>query len=42
MDRMSKLRREVLYDLDIFLSVAYLAVILAAPQGAFAWGREGH
>ena len=23
-------------------SVAYLAVILATPQGAFAWGREGH
>ena len=23
-------------------SVTYLAVILATPQGAFAWGREGH
>jgi hypothetical protein len=23
-------------------SVAYVAVILAIPQGAFAWGREGH
>ncbi|MGD0010727.1 MAG: S1/P1 nuclease [Terriglobia bacterium] len=22
--------------------MAYLAVILATPQGAFAWGREGH
>ena len=23
-------------------SVAFLAVILAVPPGAFAWGREGH
>jgi len=23
-------------------SVAYLAVIMVTPQGAFAWGREGH
>jgi hypothetical protein len=22
--------------------MAYLAVILATPQGTFAWGREGH
>jgi hypothetical protein len=23
-------------------SVAFLAVVLVMPQGAFAWGREGH
>jgi hypothetical protein len=37
---MSRLWRQVLYDL--FVTVAYLAVILATPQGAFGWGREGH
>ncbi len=26
----------------MFVAVAYLAVILAIPQGAFAWGREPH
>ena len=41
-DRMSRLRRRFLYDRDIFVTVAYLAVVLATPQGAFAWGREGH
>jgi hypothetical protein len=39
---MSRLRRGFLYDRDILVSVAYLAVILAASQRAFAWGREGH
>jgi hypothetical protein len=39
---MSSLRRHFLYDRDIFVTVVYLAVILAIPQGAFAWGREGH
>jgi hypothetical protein len=39
---MSRLRRPFLYERDIFVAVAYLAVILAIPQRAFAWGREGH
>jgi hypothetical protein len=39
---MPRLWRAVLYDLDIFATVAFLAVILAIPQGSFAWGREGH
>ena len=39
---MSKLWRSVLHDSGIFVTVACLAVILATPQGAFAWGREGH
>jgi hypothetical protein len=39
---MSRLGRPFLYDRDIFVSVAYLAALLAVPQGAFAWGREGH
>jgi hypothetical protein len=26
----------------MLVTVAYLAVILAKPQRAFAWGREGH
>ncbi len=26
----------------IFVTVAYLAALLAIPQAAFAWGREGH
>jgi hypothetical protein len=42
MDRMSRLRHRFLYDRDIFMTVACLAVILAMPQRAFAWGREGH
>jgi hypothetical protein len=33
---MSRLGRRFLYDRDIFMTVAYLAVILALPQGAFA------
>jgi hypothetical protein len=37
---MSRLWRQVLHDL--FVTLAYLGAILAAPQGAFAWGREGH
>ena len=39
---MSRLRRRSLHDRDFFVIVAYLAVILAIPQRAFAWGREGH
>ncbi|MGA3094109.1 MAG: hypothetical protein ABSD79_01820 [Dehalococcoidales bacterium] len=39
---MSRLGRASLYDRDIFVTAAYLAAILATPQGAFAWGREGH
>jgi hypothetical protein len=39
---MPRLWRAVLYDLDIFVTVALLAVMLAIPQGSFAWGREGH
>ncbi len=39
---MSRLQHRFCYDRDIFVTVTYLAIILAAPQGAFAWGREGH
>jgi len=39
---MSRLGRRFLYDRDIFVIVAYLAVILAIPQGASVWDREGH
>jgi hypothetical protein len=39
---MSRLRRPFLYDRGIFVTVAYLAVILEILQRAFAWGREGH
>ena len=39
---MSRLQHRFRYDRYIFVIVAYLAVILATPQGAFAWGREGH
>jgi hypothetical protein len=39
---MSRLGRQFLYDRDLFVAVAYLAVILAIPQRAFAWGGEGH
>jgi hypothetical protein len=39
---MSRLRRRFLYDRCIFVTMGYLAVILAVPQGAFAWGHEGH
>jgi hypothetical protein len=38
---MSRLRRRFLHNRDIFVTVAYLAVILATPQSVFAWGREG-
>jgi hypothetical protein len=33
---MSRLARRFLYDRDIFVDVAYLAVIPAKPQVAFA------
>jgi hypothetical protein len=39
---MSRLRRRLLCDRDIFVAAACPAVILVMPQGAFAWGREGH
>ena len=39
---MSRLRRPFLYDRYILLTVAYLAVIVAPPQPARAWGGEGH
>jgi hypothetical protein len=39
---MSRLGGPFFYDRDIFVTVAYLAVILAMPQRAFAWGREDH
>jgi hypothetical protein len=39
---MSGFGRPFLCDHYIFAIVAFLAVILAIPHGAFAWGREGH
>jgi len=39
---MPRLWRQVLYNFDIFVTVAYLALTPAIPQRAFAWGREGH
>ncbi len=39
---MFRLGRRFPYDREVFVTVAYLAVILAVPQRAFAWGREGH
>ncbi|MGA2606429.1 MAG: hypothetical protein ABSH01_03105 [Terriglobia bacterium] len=39
---MSRLPRPFLYDRYILVTVACLAVILAMPQLAFTWGREGH
>jgi len=39
---MSRSGGRFLWDRDIFATVAYLAVILAVPPGAFTWGREGH
>jgi len=39
---MSSLRRPFLYDCDAFVTMAFLGVILALPQAAVAWGREGH
>jgi hypothetical protein len=39
---MSKLRCPLLYDRVIFVTAGFLAVILAMPQAALAWGREGH
>jgi hypothetical protein len=41
-DRMSRLGRPFLYRRNIFVTVACLAGIMAIPQGAFTWGREGH
>jgi len=40
--RMPRLRGPFLYHRDIFVTVACLGVVLAIPQLAFAWGREGH
>jgi len=39
---MSRLQRRFHYGSYIFVAVAFLALIVATPQGAFAWGREGH
>ena len=39
---MSRLGRPSIYDPYTSVLVAYLAAILAIPQRAFAWGREGH
>jgi hypothetical protein len=39
---MSRLGRPFLYEHDAFVSVAYLAVVLAVLSGSFAWAREGH
>jgi hypothetical protein len=39
---MSRLQRRFRYDRDIFVTMAFLAVILAIPQALLAWGREGH
>jgi hypothetical protein len=39
---MSSLRRPFLHNRDTFVTMAFLAVILAIPQAALAWGREGH
>jgi hypothetical protein len=39
---MSRLWCRFLYDRDTLVTVAFLAVILAIPRRAFAWGREGH
>jgi hypothetical protein len=39
---MSRLRPRLHYDRHIFVAVGFLALILATPQGAFAWGSEGH
>jgi hypothetical protein len=40
--RMSRLGRPFLYDRDIFVTVAYFAVMLAILRRAIAWGRKGH
>ena len=39
---MSRFGRPFLYDRDIILTMAFLAVVLAIPQAALVWGREGH
>jgi len=39
---MSRSGRPFLYDRYVLVSVAYVPVVLWIPQGAFAWGREGH
>ena len=39
---MFSLAHRFLYDRNTFLTMAFLAVIMAIPQGALAWGREGH
>ena len=36
------MRRPFLYARDIFVAMAYLEILLAIPQRAFGWGREGH
>ena len=39
---MSRLGRRFLYGHDIFVTVAYLVVVVAIAERAFAWGHEGH
>jgi hypothetical protein len=41
-DRRPRMGRRFLYDRDIFVTVAYLAALLATPQGHFVWGRGAH
>jgi len=39
---MSRFGRAFLHDRNTFMTMAFLAVILAIPQAVLAWGREGH
>src|ERR1039457_6053833 len=39
---MSRFGRAFLHDRNTFMTMAFFAVILALPQAAVAWGREGH
>jgi len=39
---MSRFGRAFLHDRNTFMTMAFLAVILAIPQALLAWGREGH
>jgi hypothetical protein len=39
---MSKMQRRFQYDRDLFVAITCVGFTLWIPQGAFAWGREGH
>ena len=39
---MSRFGRAFLHDRNTFMTMVFLAVILAIPQAVLAWGREGH